>query len=67
MQRRVKIWHREKVRDLIFGPYGSGFMNPQSASTAAADNRLVAAKSCTVAATGWLCHSSRASSWGTFT
>ena len=44
LQRRVKVWRRERVQDLVFGPYGSEAMKPKSSSTAAADGRLAAAR-----------------------
>ena len=51
LQRRVKVWRRERVHDLVFGPYGSEAMEPDSPTTAAADSRLAAARLLTVAAT----------------
>ena len=43
LQRRVKVWRRERVHDLVFGPYDPGTMNSQPASAAAADSQLRAA------------------------
>ena len=51
LQRRVKVWRRERVHDLVFGPYDPGTMKPQPASAAAADSRLAAARLLAVAAT----------------
>ena len=52
LQRRVKVWRRERVHDLVFGPYDPGTMKPQPASAPAADSRLAAARLLAVAATG---------------
>lgn len=50
LQRRVKDWRRERVHDLVFGPYGSEAMEPESSTTAAVDSRLAAARLLAVAA-----------------
>ena len=51
LQRRVKVWRRERVYDLVFGPYGTESMKSESAATTAVDSRLAAARLLTVAAT----------------
>ena len=43
-----------KVHDLVFGPFGSNAMKPESATTTAVDSRLAAARLLAVAATGRL-------------
>ena len=54
LQRRVKVWRHEKVHDLVFGPYGSKTMKPESPTTPAVDSRLAAARLLAVAATSRL-------------
>ena len=54
LQRRVKVWRHEKVHDLVFGPYGSDEMKPESPTTTAVDSRLAAARLLAVAATSRL-------------
>ena len=49
LRRRVKVWRHEKVQGLVFGPYGSDSMQPESPTTTAVDSRLAYARLSAVA------------------